>query len=158
MHRTRRAATGTQSLRSAGWLTSRHIREGQFPDYAKIIPRTFGWTVEFDAAEWARELKTLEPAARDHSSIVRLERKGQRVLLRVGEQGRSVAIVPARKATGRLGGERGATAINLRYLREAIEAAGAGTFSLAGNHYTQPGVVRVRKAPFAVIMHIAVND
>jgi DNA polymerase-3 subunit beta len=152
--------TAPQALRlvQGGVQFTTRLIEGTFPDYMKIIPTRTAWSVEFDAAVWARELRTLEPAARDHFFNVRLERKGQRVLMRVGDQGRTVAVVPARKATGRLGGERGAVAFNIRYLREAIEAAEADVLTLAGNHHTQPGVVRVGKQPFAVIMPILLND
>lgn len=142
-------ANRTQVLFTAGdvELVSRLI-EGQFPDYARIIPTEPKTTATLPTAELLRATKAATVFARDNSMIVKLDFLPSAVIDGVSlgavtvkatgaETGDTAAVLDARCT-----GEEQHVAFNGRYLRDALEALGTDEVKLEIVGPALPGIIR----------------
>jgi DNA polymerase-3 subunit beta len=122
--------------------------EGQFPDYARIIPQDAKTKALMGTRDLLQATRAASVFARDNSMIVQLQ-------LNPGEEQQELALgrvtVSSNSAemgdnTGDLDasvdGEEQKVAFNGKYLREALEALNAPQVSLELTGPASPGVLR----------------
>jgi len=102
-------------------LTSRVI-EGEFPDFEKIIPKSFNLTVSLDKQDFMRAVKLAGVFARDSANLVKLKigSKSLEVYSESAKSGSQETSVEA-KVEG-VSEEEFVIAFNYRFLEEAISA------------------------------------
>jgi DNA polymerase-3 subunit beta len=119
-------------------ISSRLI-EGNYPNYAQVIPARSTTTVVLPIALLLKSVKTAAVLARDASNPVKL-RAGQgqlELLAQAAEVGDHDAPLPAA-----IEGEEVQVAFNTRYLLDALQAIDGEDAELALNGPLQPAVVR----------------
>ncbi len=121
-------------------ISSRLI-EGNYPNYAQVIPAHSTTTVVLPTALLLKSAKTAAVLARDASNPVRLRAgKGELELIaQAAEVGDHDAPLPAR-----VDGEEVQVAFNARYLLDALQAIDGDDVELALNGPLQPAVVRAQ--------------
>jgi len=121
-------------------ISSRLI-EGNYPNYAQVIPAHSTNTVVLPTALLLKSAKTAAVLARDASNPVRLRAgKGELELIaQAAEVGDHDAPLPAR-----VDGEEVQVAFNARYLLDALQAIDGDDVELALNGPLQPAVVRAQ--------------
>ena len=121
-------------------IASRLI-EGNYPNYAQVIPAKSTTTVTLPTALLLTSAKTAAVLARDASNPVRLRAaEGQLELLaQAAEVGDHDAPLPAK-----VDGEDVQVAFNARYLLDALQAIDGDHVELALNGPLQPAVVRAQ--------------
>ena len=121
-------------------ISSRLI-EGNYPNYAQVIPAHSTTTVVLPTALLLKSAKTAAVLARDASNPVRLRAgKGELELIaQAAEIGDHDAPLPAR-----VEGEEVQVAFNARYLLDALQAIDGDDVELALNGPLQPAVVRAQ--------------
>ncbi len=121
-------------------ISSRLI-EGNYPNYAQVIPARSTTTVVLPTALLLKSAKTAAVLARDASNPVRLRAgKGELELIaQAAEVGDHDAPLPAR-----VEGEEVQVAFNARYLLDALQAIDGDDVELALNGPLQPAVVRAQ--------------
>jgi len=121
-------------------ISSRLI-EGNYPNYAQVIPAHSSATVVLPTALLLKSAKTAAVLARDASNPVRLRAgKGELELIaQAAEIGDHDAPLPAR-----VEGEEVQVAFNARYLLDALQAIDGDDVELALNGPLQPAVVRAQ--------------
>ncbi len=135
-------------------ISSRLI-EGNYPNYAQVIPAHSTTTVVLPTALLLKSAKTAAVLARDASNPVRLRAgKGELELIaQAAEVGDHDAPLPAR-----VDGEEVQVAFNARYLLDALQAIDGDDVELALNGPLQPAVVRAqgKEDDLCVIMPVRV--
>ena len=121
-------------------IASRLI-EGNYPNYAQVIPAKSTTTVTLPTALLLTSVKTAAVLARDASNPVRLRAaEGELELLaQAAEVGDHDAPLPAK-----VDGEDVQVAFNARYLLDALQAIDGDHVELALNGPLQPAVVRAQ--------------
>jgi len=121
-------------------ISSRLI-EGNYPNYAQVIPAHSTTMVVLPTALLLKSAKTAAVLARDASNPVRLRAgKGELELIaQAAEVGDHDAPLPAR-----VDGEEVQVAFNARYLLDALQAIDGEDVELALNGPLQPAVVRAQ--------------
>ena len=121
-------------------ISSRLI-EGNYPNYAQVIPARSTTTVVLPTELLLKSAKTAAVLARDASNPVRLRAgKGELELIaQAAEVGDHDAPLPAR-----VEGEEVQVAFNARYLLDALQAIDGDDVELALNGPLQPAVVRAQ--------------
>lgn len=121
------------------------LKQGPFPNYGQLIPKTFQTRATVDAREFLRETKIAAIFARDGSGIVRLQ-------LQPGEEltpGRLAVSARAEEVGDNNGeidaaveGEGGKIAFNSKYLQDVLNVLSDGKVALEMQGPSQPGVIR----------------
>lgn len=121
-------------------ISSRLI-EGNYPNYAQVIPARSTTTVVLPTELLLKSAKTAAVLARDASNPVRLRAgKGELELIaQAAEVGDHDAPLPAK-----VEGEEVQVAFNARYLLDALQAIDGEDVELALNGPLQPAVVRAK--------------
>jgi DNA polymerase III subunit beta len=120
-------------------LTSRLI-EGQFPNYAQIIPSSTQTTVAIDTGEFGRITKVANLFARENAGSIRIEVKGEGQLnitstaSQVGENTSS--------ADCEVEGDDNEVALNAKYLSEALGVVRSPKVSFAISGKLNPCVIK----------------
>jgi DNA polymerase-3 subunit beta len=118
---------------------SSRLIEGNYPNYAQVIPSESTTTVSLSTAALLREAKTASVLARDAANPVRL-RVGENTLTLVAqtaEVGDDEAPLEAS-----VKGDDVQIAFNARYVLDALNVVGADEVELSFNGALQPGVIR----------------
>lgn len=118
---------------------SSRLIEGNYPNYAQVIPSGSTTTVSLSTAALLREAKTASVLARDAANPVRL-RVGDNTLTLVAqtaEVGDDEAPLEAS-----VKGDDVQIAFNARYVLDALNVVGADEVELSFNGALQPGVIR----------------
>jgi DNA polymerase-3 subunit beta len=118
---------------------SSRLIEGNYPNYAQVIPSESTTTVSLSTAALLREAKTASVLARDAANPVRL-RVGDNTLTLVAqtaEVGDDEAPLEAS-----VKGDDVQIAFNARYVLDALNVVGADEVELSFNGALQPGVIR----------------
>jgi DNA polymerase-3 subunit beta len=119
-------------------ISSRLI-EGNYPNYAQVIPGESTTTVKLPTASLLREAKTASVLARDAANPVRL-RVGDNTLTLVAqtaEVGDDEAPLSAN-----VKGDDVQIAFNARYMLDALSVMDSDEVQLSFNGSLQPGVIR----------------
>lgn len=119
-------------------ISSRLI-EGNYPNYAQVIPSESATTVRLPTASLLREAKTASVLARDAANPVRL-RVGDNTLTLVAqtaEVGDDEAPLSAN-----VNGDDVQIAFNARYMLDALSVLDSDEVQLSFNGSLQPGVIR----------------
>jgi DNA polymerase-3 subunit beta len=121
------------------------LKQGPFPNYGQLIPKSFQTRATVDAREFLRETKIAAIFARDGSGIVRLQ-------LQPGEEltpGRLAVSARAEEVGDNNGeidaaveGEGGKIAFNSKYLQDVLNVLADGKVALEMQGPSQPGVIR----------------
>jgi DNA polymerase-3 subunit beta len=129
-----------------GILVVSRLIEGQFPDYQRIIPKSYQTRVVLPVSDFLQATKTAAVFSRDNSNIVRIN------VVPSGEE-----LVPGRvdvlassaemgdnagQLDGSVEGEESQIAFNVRYLRDALEAVNSGEVALEITGPTSPGLLK----------------
>ncbi|MHB8718967.1 MAG: DNA polymerase III subunit beta [Candidatus Dormibacteria bacterium] len=123
----------------AGVDISSRLIEGNYPNYAQVIPGESTTTVRLATASLLREAKTVSVLARDAANPVRL-RVGDNMLTLVAqtaEVGDDEAPLSAS-----VNGEDVQIAFNARYMLDALNVLDSEEVQLSFNGALQPGVIR----------------
>ena len=116
-------------------FTSRLI-EGEFPNWQKIIPTSFGSRATVSREEFIRRVRIASIFARDAGNIVRLKLEGQTL---------TVAAATAQVGSNetqtevKMSGKGGEIAFNFRYLLEALAAMTTADINLEMTESLTPG-------------------
>ena len=119
-------------------ISSRLI-EGNYPNYAQVIPAESTTTVTVPASTLLRETRTASVLAKDAANVVRLATHEGTLTLttQTAEVGDDEAPVPAR-----VEGDDVQIAFNARYVLDALAVVDADQVELAFNGPLSPGVIR----------------
>ncbi len=119
-------------------ITSRLI-DGNYPNYAQVIPSQATTTVSLDTDVLLRSAKTASVLARDAANPVRLHVADNMVTLiaKTAEVGDHEAPLNA-KVTG----DDVKVAFNAKYMLDALSVLGSDEVQLSFNGALQPGVIR----------------
>ena len=119
-------------------ISSRLI-EGNYPNYAQVIPAESSTTVTVPASMLLREVRTASVLAKDAANVVRLAtREGTLVLsTQTAEVGDDEAPMPAQ-----VDGEDVQIAFNARYVLDALGVLDAEQVTLGFNGPLSPGILR----------------
>ena len=127
-------------------LVVSRLIEGQFPDYQRIIPKSYSTRVVLPVSDLLQAAKTASVFSRDNSNIVRIN------VVPSGEE-----LVPGRvdvlassaemgdnagQLDGSVEGDETQIAFNVRYLRDALEAVNSGEVALEITGPTSPGLLK----------------
>jgi DNA polymerase-3 subunit beta len=127
-------------------LVVSRLIEGQFPDYQRIIPKSYSTRVVLPVSDFLQAAKTASVFSRDNSNIVRIN------VVPSGEE-----LVPGRvdvlassaemgdnagQLDGSVEGDETQIAFNVRYLRDALEAVNSGEVALEITGPTSPGLLK----------------
>jgi DNA polymerase-3 subunit beta len=119
-------------------ISSRLI-EGNYPNYAQVIPGESTTTVELPTASLLREAKTASVLARDAANPVRL-RVGDNTLTLVAQTAEVGDDEAPLSATVK--GDDVQIAFNARYVLDALSVLDSDDVQLSFNGSLQPGVIR----------------
>jgi len=126
-------------------IVSRLI-EGQFPDYQKILPRSYQTRAVLNTAEFLRATRAASVFARDNAMIVRLAITPGAEELAPGRVHVSATAAEAGDNAGEIDasveGNEIQIAFNGRYLRDALEAIDTEQVGLELTGPTSPGVLK----------------
>jgi DNA polymerase-3 subunit beta len=126
-------------------IVSRLI-EGQFPDYQKILPRSYQTRAVLNTAEFLRATRAASVFARDNAMIVRLAITPGAEELTPGRVQVSATAAEAGDNAGEIDasveGNEIQIAFNGRYLRDALEAIDTEQVGLELTGPTSPGVLK----------------
>jgi DNA polymerase-3 subunit beta len=121
------------------------LKQGAFPNYSQLIPKSHNTRVTVDAREFLRETKIAAIFARDGSGIVRLQ-------VQPGEEltpGRLQVSARAEEVGDNHGeldaaveGEPSKIAFNSKYLQDVLNVLSEGKVALETQGPSQPGVIR----------------
>lgn len=140
-------------------LVSRLI-EGQFPDYARIIPRDPKTHAQMGTRELVQATRAASVFARDNSMIVKLELVPPETQEEVALGKVVVSSTSAEMGdnTGDLdatvSGEEQQVAFNGKYLREALEALASPQVHLYLTGPTSPGIFRPAAGESSDYLHV----
>jgi DNA polymerase III subunit beta len=115
------------------------LLEGDYPDYAKIIPEGVGTTISFDKEELIQAVKVASIFARDSANIIKFKVEDSSLTVsanapQVGENEVKLQV----KQTG----EDVEIAFNSRYLMEILAVLEGDSLSLSMSGALSPGVFR----------------
>jgi len=136
----------TSSGQAPGLLVVSRLIEGQFPDYQRIIPKSYQTRVVLPVSDFLQATKTASVFSRDNSNIVRIAvtPSGDElvpgrvdVLASSAEMGDN-----AGQLDGSVEGDEIQIAFNVRYLRDALEAVSSGEVALEITGPTSPGLLK----------------
>lgn len=131
--------------------------EGDFPDFAKIIPGKGSGVVEIDTEELTRAVKMAAIFARESSNIVRLkaEKSSLKISSNSSQAGGNVSEIEA-KIEGKFEG----IAFNSRYLLDYLATVSAERLCLEVSGPLHPGVFTSPKDPsfLHLIMPVRVQE
>jgi DNA polymerase-3 subunit beta len=116
------------------------LLEGDYPDFEKIIPSSFGTSIEADVDELVRAVKSAAIFARDSANIVKLDIKKDSLSVsanapQVGGNEINVAV----KKTG----DTAEIAFNSRYLLEMLNLVNSERIRLEMSGPLAPGVFKI---------------
>ena len=128
-------ATNGELVGETGRLSFTLI-QGTFPSIAALIPQNCTWALTCSTDELEAAIAACQPFCEDGSGILRLEAaEGELTLSAAAEgEGSIRRTIPAEVV------RQARIAFNLRYLRDAVAAAG-DTFSLAGTSPSRPALI-----------------
>jgi len=121
------------------------ITEGNFPDYKKIIPARCAIRVTFQAKDLLEALAVVEPISKECANIVRLHINAEMAIsAESAEMGTARQTMPAEiEGTVEESVVEGfAVALNVRYLKDAIQSMHSETVYMDGNSDKKPVVFR----------------
>jgi DNA polymerase-3 subunit beta len=126
-------------------LLSSRLVEGEFPDYEKIMPGSWGSRMAVEREELSRNLKMVGVFARESANVVkfRLGKTGVKLAAESAALGKGEGLVE-----GKLEGEELEVAFNFRYVLDYLNAAasltkGGGEVVLELSGSLTPGVWKV---------------
>ena len=129
-----------------GLLLVSRLIEGQFPDYQRIIPQKYQTRVVLPVSDFLQATKTASVFSRDNSNIVRISATPSGDELTPGRVDVAASSAEMGDNSGQLDGsvegEETQIAFNVRYLRDALEAVGAGEVALEITGPTSPGLLK----------------
>ncbi|MGC9399564.1 MAG: DNA polymerase III subunit beta [Anaerolineae bacterium] len=113
--------------------------DGNFPDYRRIIPTSYGLRVVLGREEWLQACKRAAIFARDVANIVRLQvGDGEMVVsAHSAESGQGATRLTANVQGGEL-----EIAFNVRFLIDVLSALRSPQVALELNAETNPGVIK----------------
>ena len=113
--------------------------QGTFPNYAQLIPESYGTRVVVAQEDFLRATRTASIFARDGSGIVRLQIASGRMSIssRAEEIGDNQGEIDAK-----VEGEEAKIAFNSKYLTEVLDVMGRGEVVLETTTSSSPGVLR----------------
>ena len=119
--------------------------QGTFPNYAQLIPQSYGTRAVVDLQEFSRAARSASIFARDGGGIVRLqvipgagETRGKMVITsRAEETGDDEAVIDAR-----VEGDESKIAFSSRYLTEVLSVMERGEVALETTTPSSPGVIK----------------
>ena len=128
--------------------------QGQFPNYAGLIPEDLPRKVTFDAEAAYRVVRMLSPIAKDASSIIRIQWDGDTMQLsaHAAEQGEVSGAV---RVTAH--GGPGSIAFNMRYLGEYL-AGKHGLVMMEANEPSNPARFTHHGSPNMLLMPMFTAD
>lgn len=129
--------------------------EGQFPDYARVLPQESGTVVTFEREELLRCVRLASVFARDNSNIANLAVEGNtlRISTRAQGVGEGEAVVDCVKV-----GADNKISFNIKYLMDLLKTVVDKQIVLKLNSPTEPALFEVVEKNFAhVIMPIQVD-
>jgi DNA polymerase-3 subunit beta len=151
------AGDGQLALFAGDTHLSTRVIEGEYPPFAKIIPKAHTTRALLDMASFGRAVRAASIFARDSANIVRMKLEGQKIMVSANspQVGENESIVDAK-----IDGEGGEIAFNSRFLIELL----ANTpyeemlFEMTGS--LNPGVFKpVKDASFLhIIMPVRVQE
>ena len=129
-------------------LSSRLI-DGEYPDYAKIIPQEFTTTVTLDREELIRAVKMASIFARDSANIIKFKFDEGKLLIsanspQVGEN--------SSEMEAKISGEGGEIAFNYRFLLDFLLSVGGSEIVFEMTGALNPGVFKIKDDPS--LLHI----
>jgi DNA polymerase III subunit beta len=120
-------------------LISRVI-EGQFPNYQQIIPETEETSATLDTAEFTRITKMANLFARENGGGVRIEVQAEgeiRIMSSASQVGENTSSAECEVA-----GDDGETALNAKFLTDALATVSTKTVSFSMSGKLSPCVIR----------------
>lgn len=137
-------------------ITTRTI-EGEYPPYAKIIPRTHTTRALLDIPAFARAVRSAAIFARDSANIIRLKLEGQKLTVSANapQVGENEVVVDAK-----IDGDGGEIAFNSRFLTELLANTSYEEMLFEMTGSLNPGVFKpVKDASFLhIIMPVRVQN
>jgi DNA polymerase-3 subunit beta len=130
----------TTRPKGRGTRATEHKIEGPYPNIERVISPTYATRVTVDAGELANAARLAGFFATHSQNVIRLSVSGGGLVIsaNAAQVGKNTGEVAAT-----LDGQEGQLALNVRYLLEAIGAAGrAGAISLDFQSAQSPGIVR----------------
>ena len=121
------------------------LKQGAFPNYAQLIPKSRKTRAVVDAKEFLRETKIAAIFARDGSGIVRLQVQPGEELTpgHVAISARAEEVGDNRgEIDAQVEGEASKIAFNSKYLQDVLSVLNDGKVVLETEGPSQPGVVR----------------
>lgn len=119
-------------------LASRLI-EGDFPDFAKIVPSGFPTQITFDREDLLQAAKLASIFAREASNVIKLATGGEEIQISAesSKVGKHQSTIPAK-----IKGEGGLLAFNFRYLLDFLQSTASQEIILEMKDSTSPGVFK----------------
>lgn len=120
---------------------SSRLLEGEFPDFAKIIPTSFQTKAEFDKEEFLRAVKVASIFAREQANIMRLkiEEGKMKILAETPQVGTNENEIMAKTE-----GEKVEIAFNCRFVLDFLNSTKGEEIVLEVNGPLSPGVFKIK--------------
>lgn len=124
---------------------SSRLLEGEFPDFNKIIPRSFNTKAEFDKEEFTRAIKIASIFAREQANVVKFKigssanSSGLEITAETPQVGTNESQVAAKSE-----GEPLETAFNCRFLLDFLSAVKGEEIVFEANGSLAPGVFKIK--------------
>lgn len=124
-------------------ITTRLI-EGNFPDYEKVLPKSWSTQTTIDKNEFARAVKAASVFARESASVVKIQTNRENIIVssESSQYGQEEATVEAKTE-----GEEVQVAYNFRYLTDFLNSVEEEMIVLQTEGPTAPGVFQGVKDP-----------
>ncbi len=116
------------------------LLEGEYPDFAKIIPTSFGTSIEMNVDELTRAVKAAAIFARDSANIVKFNIKKDKLMVSANapQVGGNEIGVEVKKT-----GDDAEIAFNSRYLLEMLNLVNSDTIRLEMSGPLASGVFKI---------------
>lgn len=121
-------------------LTSRLI-EGQFPNYAQVIPQTSKSNVTLDKSELAQNIKRVGLFAKENNNNIKLHLKPEENQLCITTDQTQIGTEEA-QLDGKIEGEENRIALNSEYLLDLLNALPSGEITISIDNKLAPSLIR----------------
>ncbi|MDO8551451.1 MAG: DNA polymerase III subunit beta [bacterium] len=120
---------------------STRLLEGEFPDFAKIIPQSYSVKAEFDKEEFLRAVKVASIFAREQANIVKLQIESGKVIVtaETPQVGNNESEISAKTE-----GEKLEIAFNCRFMIDFLNTTKGEELVFEAGGPLAPGVFKVK--------------